>query len=572
MSDNLYPNNPDDMSLDELLEETKRQLDSAPGEMDLSNEPAEDSLENVFNEAADSAQKPIEVPETPFFEPDFGDAFKDYGEYDGAQPNGAVENDFEADNDFTAFPDDSDSNGYAPVNAFRDDDIPVDPYERGFAPEEPYEAENYEAPVESREADDAGEAPDDYDDDYADDEGYDSDEEYDGDEDYDGEDAPRPAKPKDKRRKRVIPLFVKVLLYVVIVGLIALGLGYGAWECAQDFLAFGRSDETISVTIEENDTVDDIAQMLKDKGVIKYPWLFKFYCSFTDNNDTMDPGTYQICFNYDYHALVKGMVEYSPNRSTVRVMIPEGMTCAQIFALMEKDGVCSAADLEECAANTEFDYWFLEGIPYGEKNRLEGFLFPDTYDFYEADDPERVLDKLLSNFDKKFSEEAQAQLAALNEWFADKMDDNNLGDEYIADHQIGIYELITIASMIEKETAGADESSIIASVIYNRLSNPEYFPYLNIDATIVYALGGIDGELTLDDLQIDSPYNTYNRVGLPAGPISNPGLSSITAALNPDDTNYHYYALDKSTGYHHFSETYDEHNSFLGGETANDDE
>ena len=305
---------------------------------------------------------------------------------------------------------------------------------------------------------------------------------------------------------------------------------------------------------------------LAEKGLIRYKWLFKLYCDFTDSNDTMDPGTYQLCYNYDYHALVNGMVEYSPNRTTVRVMIPEGMTCAQIFALMEKNGVCTAAELEQCAANSEFDYWFLEGIPYGENNRLEGFLFPDTYDFYEADDPERVLDKLLSNFDKKFSEEAQAQLEVLNEWLAARLAENGLDEEYIEAHRLGVYELITIASMIEKETAGADESGEIASVIYNRLSSPEYFPYLNIDAAIVYALGGIDGELTMDDLQIDSPYNTYNRVGLPAGPISNPGLSSITAALNPDETNYYYYALDKSTGYHHFSETYDEHNSFLGGE------
>lgn len=576
MSDNLYPNNPDDMSLDELLEETKRQLDSAPGEMEL-DEDIPEAMEDLAEEAAPE-QEPLEIPETPFFEPDFGDAFKDYGAYDAMQSDAMMENGFApagglaSENDVPAFDNSSPSGGYAPVNAYQENYVPQDPYERGFDPEQFYDespyvpeeapsAQTYEESFETYEEpyEETAE-PEEYNDDY---DAYDA---YDEAYDADGENAPPPAKPKEKGRKRIIPLFVKVLLYVVIVGLIAVGLGYGAWECAQDFLAFGRSDETITVTIEENDTVDDVAQMLKEKGVIKYPWLFKFYCSFTDNNDTMDPGTYQICYNYDYHALVKGMVEYSPNRSTVRVTIPEGMTCAQIFALMEKNGVCSEADLEECAANSDFGYWFLERIPYGEANRLEGFLFPDTYDFYEADDPERVLDKLLSNFDKKFSEDAQAQLEALNGWFTDRLAGNGYDEDYIASHQIGIYELITIASMIEKETAGAEESGNIASVIYNRLANPEYFPYLNIDAAIVYALGGVDGELTMADLQIDSPYNTYTKVGLPAGPISNPGLSSIAAALHPDDSNYYYYALDKSTGYHHFSETYDEHNNFLAGE------
>lgn len=379
----------------------------------------------------------------------------------------------------------------------------------------------------------------------------------------DEEEAPPPEKPKRKAKRRLVPLFVKVLLYLMIVGIAAVGLGYGVWECAQDVLAFGRSDEMLTVTVKDSDTLDDIAQMLEDQGVIKYPWLFKFYCKFTDSADTIDPGTYQIYYNYDYHALVNGMIANSPNRTTVRVMIPEGMTAAQIFALMEKNGVCTAAELEKCAAETEFDYWFLEGIPYGEENRLEGFLFPDTYDFYESDDPERVLDKLLSNFDRKFSDTAQEQLVSLNGKLAERLSAAGYGEDYIAAHQFTVYELITVASMIERETAGADESVTISSVIYNRLCDPANWPYINIDATVVYALGGISRPLTYEDTQVDSPYNTYTHAGLPVGPIASPGLSSITAALNPADTDYYFYALDNSTGKHHFSKTYDEHNAFL---------
>lgn len=386
---------------------------------------------------------------------------------------------------------------------------------------------------------------------------------YQTDEDPESDDELPPEKPRRKAKRRIVPLFVKIALYLVIVGVAAVGLGYGIWECAQDVMAFGRSDETLTVSIQEGDTLDDIAQMLADKGVIKYPWLFKFYCKFTDSTETMDPGTYVISYNYDYHALVNGMIANSPNRTTVRVMIPEGMTSAQIFALMEKNGVCSAEDLAKCAAETEFDYWFLEGIPYGAENRLEGFLFPDTYDFYEGDDPERVLDKLLTNFGRKFSDDTRERLDTFNEAFAERLREAGYDEDYIASHRFTVYELITVASMIERETAGADESATIASVIYNRLCDPANWPYINIDATVVYALGGISRPLTYEDTQIDSPYNTYKHAGLPVGPISNPGLSSIAAALNPADTDYYFYALDSSTGRHHFSKTYEEHNAFL---------
>ena len=176
------------------------------------------------------------------------------------------------------------------------------------------------------------------------------------------------------------------------------------------------------------------------------------------------------------------------------------------------------------------------------------------------------MDKILSNFKKKFSDKAQEQLELLNVTLAERWAAAGLDEAYITANRFGMYELMTVASMIEKETAGVAESGKIASVIYNRLCRPGDYPYLNIDATVVYALGGIDHPLTYEDLEIDSPYNTYKRTGLPAGPISNPGLNSITAALNPTDTNYYFYALDKETGFHYFSKNASEHENFLKGQ------
>ena len=372
-----------------------------------------------------------------------------------------------------------------------------------------------------------------------------------------------PPEPPRKRHKRIVPLFVKIILYVVIVAVVSVGAGYAAWACATDVLAFGRSSDTIQVTVPENASLDAITDMLHDNGLIQYPWLFKLYCKFTHSAGRMDAGTYELAYNYDYHALVSGMTESGGTRTTVRVMLPEGATCAQIFALLEKNEVCTAEKLGESAANTHFDYWFLEDIPYGETNRLEGFLFPDTYDFYVNDDPDRVLEKLLSNFNRKFSDDASAQLETLNTALAERWTAKGYDESYIEAHRMTIYDLITVASMIEKETDGTDRANI-ASVIYNRLNNPGggTAGYLNIDATIQYVLP--EGEIVSEEdyHTVQSPYNTYENKGLPPGPIANPGMESIMAALIPNSTNYYYYALGDD-GVHHFFSTNSAFQAFL---------
>jgi UPF0755 protein len=267
---------------------------------------------------------------------------------------------------------------------------------------------------------------------------------------------------------------------------------------------------------------------------------------------------------YDYHAIKTALEPKTAARGIVEVVIPEGYTCAQIFALLEEKGVCTVTELELYAENGDLnDYWFLEGVERGHKYCLEGYLFPDTYQFYKGHDPELVLEKMLDNFEYRFTDIMKDKIDTLNEYLAKAWRNRGYDEAYIKEHAFTIREVVTVASMIERETASGSESYEIASVIYNRLTNPGSFPYLQIDATVIYGMGGpkVDpatGEslpLTKADLERDTPYNSYTRKGLIPGPISNPGRNSLNAALDPNDTSYYYYVYDPSQGAHLFATT-----------------
>ena len=384
----------------------------------------------------------------------------------------------------------------------------------------------------------------------------------------DQETQPESQEPEKKRLR--LPSGIRVLLYVCCVLAVAVLLAVAVWRCADDVLSLTKEDAEVTVSIPDGATISQIAGELKSKGLVRYETLFKFYCWASHAEKTIEPGTYTLSSRYDYHALVSNMIEASPDRAVVEVTIPEGYECEDIFRLLEADGVCSYQELADTAASYEVAYDFLQEIPYGSENRLEGYLFPDTYQFYMSDDPANVIDKFLRNFDNKFTDDLYDALDALNDRLAQRMRTNGFTETEITDGRLSLYDLITVASLVEKETAKTSESASIASVIYNRLCSKLY-PCLEIDATIQYALAERKEILSNADKGVLSPYNTYTNAGLPAGPIANPGMNSIRAALYPAETNYYFYALD-TTGVHHFSETYYEHQNFLNELAGKDEE
>ncbi len=357
----------------------------------------------------------------------------------------------------------------------------------------------------------------------------------------------RKGRPKRKKGEGLlgIPNILVTFVWLALILAIGVTLGRMLWVCAADVLAFGREDKPVTITIYEADSMEDIVDKLHKAGLIRYKSLFTLYADISDAEEDIQPGIYDLNTRYDYHALVNFMSPRS-SREVIELTIPEGYTCRQIFALLEENRICTAVDAASYAANGELnDYWFLEGVERGSEYCLEGFLFPDTYEFYKNSTPREALQKMLNNFENRFDDEMRAQLDVLNA---------SLTGNYT------VREIAIVASLIEKESAAPAESANIAGVIYNRLFRWEYPALLNIDAAIVYAQGG-DAEKI--DTKLDSPYNTYTHTGLTPTPIANPGLASLKAALYPTNHKYYFYVLNPSTGMHQFSSTQAEHDRWI---------
>jgi len=365
-------------------------------------------------------------------------------------------------------------------------------------------------------------------------------------------------RPKRKKGEGLlgIPSILVTFVWLALILIIGVTAGRMLWICAADVLAFGREDKVVTVTVYESDSMEDIIDKLHAGGLIRYKSLFSLYADISDAQEDIKPGIYDLNTRYDYHALVNFMSPRS-SREVIKLTIPEGYTCRQIFALLEENRICTALDAAAYAANGELSqYWFLEGLERGTENCLEGYLFPDTYEFYKNSTPREAIERMLDNFEYRFDEEMLAQLDTLN--------------SKVTDGSYGIREIVIIASLIERESAAPAESPKVSGVIYNRLfrwgGNP---PYLNIDASIVYAQ---EGENERIDTSLDSPYNTYLYEGLTPGPIANPGLASLKAALEPESHNYYYYVLNPATGMHQFSTTYEEHSGYVRQFAAAEDE
>ena len=352
---------------------------------------------------------------------------------------------------------------------------------------------------------------------------------------------PKPQKPYRYRRH------LNPVLYVIMVMIISGLAACIGWLLMDDVCSLNKPWTEVSVQVTKSDDLKSVSQKLKSAGLVNYPWLFEIFGKVIGAEEDIGVGTFTLNSNMDYFSLVDGMYVSTKKPveklETVTVSIPEGYNVREIIKLLASKGVNTEEKLTEAAETVDFDYDFIDNESE-DISRLEGYLFPDTYEFYVGHDPKGALTKLLSNFNKKMTAERKGVAAEMGRT---------------------VEEILIIASLIEKETDGSDRDKI-ASVIYNRLNDTSgkhgTNGILGIDAALLYVLPDANGVITQADLELDSPYNLRKKAGLTPTPIANPGLASIDAALHPADTDYYYYALGKD-GRHHFFKTLKEHTAFV---------
>ncbi len=326
--------------------------------------------------------------------------------------------------------------------------------------------------------------------------------------------------------------YKKAIATRVIIIVLALLLSIRLTSVINDILGFGRSTDSQTFTISEDDmTTNKIIGQLDRKGFIKHSVECKVFIVLTDSMRSEDytkatylKGDYVLSKNMGIEKMLLQCMNIQ-RQETVEVSVPEGYNVVQIGEALEKNKVCSQEDFLKACSKTDYDFDFLQNIDNADSRyaALEGYLYPDTYEFYVGQDAESVVKKMLSNFQSKWTDEYAARAEEIN---------------------MTMDQVLTMASIVQKEDSKASNMAYISSVFYNRL-NSSNFPTLQSDATVNYVKEYIKPQVTETEYNtyLDL-YSTYNCKGLPIGAICNPGNDAIKAVLWPETTSYYFFAHD----------------------------
>ena len=337
-------------------------------------------------------------------------------------------------------------------------------------------------------------------------------------------------KRKKKKGTKSSLSFLLAGLIIVFVLVASLVIRIPIMGCVSDILAIDRDSTEIRVILEQNSKTKDVISLLGRKKLIYSSGFCKAVSGFLgyEADDIFPAGTYYLSPDMGLEGMLKEIMSAGATEETVTLTFPEGFTIDQIVERLSQNGVASEnalyKALNDDSLYEEFD--FLNSIT--DKNEryraLEGYMFPDTYEFYIDENPISVFRRFLDNFSKKW----EADFAPLME-----------------NSSYSIDEIITVASILEKEAKDAEQMPLIASILYNRL-NSSSFPWINCDSTGKYIeaqKARLEEEGTY--IKYMKVYDTYQQNGLPIGPICNPGVSAISAAISPDNTDYYYFLHDK---------------------------
>lgn len=324
---------------------------------------------------------------------------------------------------------------------------------------------------------------------------------------------------------------VKISKYVVLcclIVLVAAAFGYASYQQTRS-VAMERG-EKVYVQVKPGMNAAKIADLLYEKGLVDSVIGFRIVAKMDGLDNSLKAGDYALYRGMGYREIIAELVE--GKSALFNIMVPEGYTVEQIATLMESRNIAGADEVRQLARDfAPYPYITQEKDC---KYRVEGFLFPDTYQVADTQTAQDVFMVMIEQFDRQFTPEMRERAKTLN---------------------LTIREVVILASLVEREAQVDEDRPIIAQVFINRIR--EEMP-LQSCATVQYILGTPKVDLSIQDTEIESPYNTYQHMGLPPGPISNPGIASIKAVLFSEPTEYLYFVADKD-GKHHFSKTYDEH-------------
>ena len=301
---------------------------------------------------------------------------------------------------------------------------------------------------------------------------------------------------------------------------------------------FSHGSGTIAQNIEitEGEGVKEIGQKLEDAQLVKSKYYFDYYIWKTGSRGKIKAGKYELKGTMTIPEIVQILSLGEIVSNEVKVTFPEGTSAQGMADILKQkgfDGDTFLADVKSGSGITAGNYTFLKNAP--QKANLEGFLFPDTYIFFKDAKPEEIADRMLQNFDEKLTPKMR---------------------EDIQNQGKNIFDVVTMASILEKEVRTADDMKIAGGIFWDRISVG--MP-LQSCATVAYVLGQEKKQYSIEDTRTPSPYNTYLNKGLPPDPIDNPGMNSIIAAIYPTKTDYNYFLSDPATGKTIFSKTLEEH-------------
>ena len=367
------------------------------------------------------------------------------------------------------------------------------------------------------------------------------DEEPEDEEEEEVEEEPRKRR-KKKKKISVLGVIVRVILALALLCALAFG-AMGVIYASGDILGLKESEENKEILIEPNSTVSDVADLLKENGIIDYPPIFKLYIKYQlDDHVNFKYGTVMLNPSMSYAEIIDALEQNVEDNTAVSVTIHEGENMVEIADALQAAGVCKKEEFLNAVNNHQFKYEFLSGInnPSERMYRLEGYLFPNTYEFLPNTDPDEVICKFLDELDYQISSSMWTQ-----------MDVRGLDLDTV----------LRVASMVQAEAPNKRDMAKVSSVFWNRLNDSANYPLLQSDPTSKYAERVLAANGASEAMV--TAYDTYKSNGLPPGPINNPGAEAIHAALYPQTTDYYFFCSNLETGEFYYATTLDEHNANL---------